>query len=380
MENYKELINRIDEEQIIDLLRDNGAPPVKVKENEIWFQTICHGGDSHKLCYFRDTKTFNCYTNCGAMNLVEFVSHLFKISNSQAYFFLDNKYCREGFKHTSSSKRIDLNFSTLEKYKDFRNRQKQENLLLPECDGSILKFFDENTFYQGWYDEGISLESMIKFGIRWYEVEKYIIIPHYNSEGKLVGIRRRSLQEKDKKNKYTPLMMKGLHGELIEYSHSLGMNLYGLYENKKNIEKTKQVIIVEAEKSVLKADTYYNGQSCVVATCGFNITSFQSKMLLKMKVEEIILGFDKDFDLDWRDKNKGTSEYEKYYSYVEKIFNMALKIAPFTKVYILWDKKNELQIKDSPLDEGKEIYEHLLADKIPITTESNIKELLMWRK
>ena len=40
------------------------------------------------------------------------------------------------------------------------------------------------------------------FGIRWYELEKHIIIPHYNINGELVGIRRRSLQEKDKNNKY----------------------------------------------------------------------------------------------------------------------------------------------------------------------------------
>lgn len=132
-------------------------------------------------------------------------------------------------------------------------------------------------FYQGWLDEGISIETMQKFNIRWYEKEKHIIIPHYNFNGELIGIRRRSLQEKDKDNKYMPEII-----ESVQYSHSLNLNLYGLNMHIKGILKTKKIVIVESEKSVMLAHDYYGEDAFVVATCGFNISNWQRDMILSL--------------------------------------------------------------------------------------------------
>lgn len=53
------LLETITEEQVLTLLEEFGATPYgAIKENEIWFNTICHGGDSHKLCYYRNSKSF----------------------------------------------------------------------------------------------------------------------------------------------------------------------------------------------------------------------------------------------------------------------------------------------------------------------------------
>ena len=75
------LLEKITEEQILGII---GAPPVKVTDKEMWFETVCHGGDSHKLCYFREDKSFNCYTNCGFMNLFDFIMHKDNCSFSAA--------------------------------------------------------------------------------------------------------------------------------------------------------------------------------------------------------------------------------------------------------------------------------------------------------
>ena len=45
-------------------------------------------------------------------------------------------------------------------------------VVTPIQNTSLLNYFDPETFYQGWIDEGISIESMRKFGIRWYELDK----------------------------------------------------------------------------------------------------------------------------------------------------------------------------------------------------------------
>ena len=173
---------------------------------------------------------------------------------------------------------------------------------------NILNYFNDKIFYGGWIDEGISIETMQKFGIRWYEYEKHIIIPHFNIDGKLVGIRRRSLKPEDSKNKYMPEF---LDGEYFE--HPLGLNLYGIYENQETIKKKKKAIIVEGEKSVLLSDSYYGNNSITVATCGFHVSDWQLQQLLKLGVKEIYLGFDKDFDiLKEKEYKKNSDEWRNY--------------------------------------------------------------------
>ena len=59
-ENIK---NSLTIEQIKDLLYALGADPI-LKGDLIMARTICHGGHSHKLYYYDNTKLFRCYTEC----------------------------------------------------------------------------------------------------------------------------------------------------------------------------------------------------------------------------------------------------------------------------------------------------------------------------
>jgi hypothetical protein len=90
-EFVKMILSKITEEQILDIIKDFGALPYRIKETEIWFKTICHGGDSHKLCYFRNSKEFYCYTNCGKMNLFSFIMSVQDCSFYEAIEFLKRK-------------------------------------------------------------------------------------------------------------------------------------------------------------------------------------------------------------------------------------------------------------------------------------------------
>ena len=100
-------------------------------------------------------------------------------------------------------------------------------------------------FWEGWIDEGISIETMKEFGVCWYESEKHIIIPHRNLKGELVGIRRRSLQEKDQNNKYMPETIQGK-----TYTHSLNMNFYGIDKHLKGIKKKKKLLLLNQKKAL----------------------------------------------------------------------------------------------------------------------------------
>lgn len=361
------LLERITEEQILNILAKFGATPYgAIKEKEIWFETVCHGGDSHKLQYRRDTKTFYCYTNCGFMTLFTLVMKLRNCTFSEAIYYVASEAGinrRYGF---NSIPMINQELSKIERYIQLRKHAKKAPIKhLPEIKTNILNYFEDDVFYQGWIDEGISIETMQYFGIRWYELEKHIIIPHHNINGELVGIRRRSLQEKDKNNKYMPERVEG-----TEYAHSLNMNLYGLDKHLKGIKKTKKVVIVESEKSVMLAHEYYGEDAFVVATCGFNISNWHRDLLLSLGVEEVILSFDKDFLLPYFETcAEDDPEYQKFLRYVKRIYSLAHKFTAFCRVYVLWDDMELLDKKDSPFDKGKEVLETLMKHKVEITTE-----------
>ena len=207
----------------------------------LWFRTICHGGDSHKLCYFTETKDFYCYTCCGKMPFFNFIMNIRNLKKEEFYQSLIYVAQKLGIK--ASSDRIGIGMKEVEKktrqlFDDTakekqRYEQKERNIIIDKFyDKTILNYFDADTFYKGWIDEGISIDTMRKFGIRWYEYQKHIIIPHYNINGDLVGIRRRSLRPEDVNNKYMPEYLEGKF-----YEHPLGLNLYGLYENQGAIKR-----------------------------------------------------------------------------------------------------------------------------------------------
>lgn len=361
------LLEIITEEQILSILRIFGTVPYGlIKPKEIWFRTICHNGNSHKLCYFRETKSFYCYTNCGAMSLFSLIMKVRECSFAESINYLASQIGfinRKGFNQRRTFRNNDI--AKINQYIAMRNPVKKSLQILPSISSDILNYFESDVFYQGWIDEGIGIKSMQRFGIRWYELEKHIIIPHLNIDGDLVGVRRRSLQQKDIKNKYMPEMIEG-----NLFGHSLGLNLYGLYENKSAIQRFKKAVIVESEKSVLLATEYYGDNAFVVATCGFNVSNWQRDMLLQLGIDEIILGFDKDFnELDFLDYDENDPAYKEYMRYINRIYSLAHKFTPYCRTYVLWDREGDLSLKSSPFDCGKETLEKLMRNKIEINTE-----------
>lgn len=381
MIDKKDLLKLVTEEAVIKIMEENGSPLYdtsvdgRTGQRCLWFQTICHGGDSHKLCFFTESKDFYCYTNCGRMGFFEFIKRIRNAKDEEFYskviVYIAQKVGkslsrnREGFS-SDAPQAIREELRYMEDVLDFKARRKaqKEQLVVKTYDARILNYFDHNTFYKGWIDEGISIQAMQKFNICWYEFQKYIIIPHYNIKGELVGIRRRSLKEEDKKNKYMPIYLEG-----ESYDHALGLNLYGLYENQEAIKRKRQAVIVEGEKSVLQSETYFGKESCAVATCGFNISDWQITALLKLGVEEVYLGFDKDYDDRYEEVYKADEGiYRGYSHYQERLISLAQRLAPYCEVYLLKDRKGLLDIKDSPFDKRKSAYQKLLRDKVRVNT------------
>ena len=228
---------------------------------------------------------------------------------------------------------------------------------MTEINENILEIF-WYVPYQGWLDEHITREALSRFEIGYYGLTNQITIPHRDINGRLIGIRGRYLSDYDAQmfGKYVPLF---INGEFL--SHQLGSNLYGLHVVKNKIKQCKKIMLVEAEKSVLQAYSYFRDDSFVVGLCGFNITFTQIKIMLKeLKVEEVIVGFDRDYE------EADSFEATAYY---QKIIKKVAPLVPYCKVYLVLDKKNRLGYKDSPTDKGKDVLIELMKEKILITME-----------
>lgn len=108
--------------------------------------------------------------------------------------------------------------------------------------------------------------------IRYYPTEEQIIIPHYDANNQLIGVRGRTIGQEEAKiyGKYRPLRA---NNKL--YNHPLGLNLYNFNNAKEHIKQTGIAVIFEGEKSVLKAQSYFGLDSDIyVACCGSSISNY----------------------------------------------------------------------------------------------------------
>lgn len=307
--------------------------------------TYCHHqeGGGHKKLYIYFNKSavvFHCFSNCGSMSLEEFLKKYNDLNYYDAKRLIDEILDRSinGFDHLYRENELENPFVRKEK-KAFKINQ--------VIDDSIL-----NRFYQipygGWVKEGISNKTQRKFGIRYDVFHNAVIIPQLNEEGKLVGVRRRALNESDveRDGKYKPVYANGQW-----FNSDSSTILYGLFENKDNIKRSKKAIVFEAEKSVLQLDTFFDSKAPAVALYGSSINNYQADMLRQLGTEELIVALDKEYQNE-----------RSYQTYLKVLVKKFKKFQPFFTISFILDDFNSslLDYKDSPSDHGRETFEKLL--------------------
>lgn len=225
-------------------------------------------------------------------------------------------------------------------------------------DEHILNIF-QDLYYYGWIEEGISVATMKKYNIKYSTWQQKIIIPHYDVNDQLVGVRARALLEQDIDlfGKYSPFKI----GNKF-YNHALGQNLFGLNHNIHAIYRKRKIMLVEAEKSVFQTDTMFGDDNFTVALCGSNLTDYQKSMILMMGVREVIIALDKQFE------DTKSDECEKWAKHIKE--KIADKLSPFVTVSVLWDSTGLLGYKDSPTDRGKDTLLQLMDNKIYVSTNN----------
>lgn len=360
-EKLEQIKEQITLDQMFDLLITLGADPV-IKGDFIMCRTICHGGSSHKLYYYDNTKLFRCYTECSdTFDVFQLVVKLNSTDGRnyplpKAIDYVCHYFNIEQENQNFSEEQTELqDWKIFNKYDKILNKENKEErkVEMKIYDDKILSYLPHPRILP-WEEEGITKDIITHHNICYNPSSQAIVIPHYNINNELVGIRERTLiKENEIYGKYRPMY---LNRQM--YNHPLGFNLYNLNNSKDNIKRTKKVIVFEGEKSPLLFASYFGEENDItVAVCGSSLSSYQVKLLLDLGIEEMIIAFDKQF------QELGDKEH---LGWVKKLKDINKKYSSYIKISYMFDKWGILGYKSSPIDEGKEKFLDLFDKRFSI--------------
>ena len=345
--NYEEIIEQLDDNKVINMLNKLNIP-YQDKGNYLLLPTCCHHHlneeASWKLYYYKNTHIFHCYTECQSQSIFTFLKNFYTAQGIDYDWFTDIYEVIRGCSYFNEHQNTTS-------YKSIRNNYtlKKERQELPAYSDKIMECFTK--YYPiEWLNDGISREAMDKFNIRYSPSQNKIIIPHYDVNGRLIGIRGRALNQEDIDTwgKYMPVQI-----ENKWYSHPLSLNLYGLNKTKENIKATEIAYLVEAEKSVLQMESF-SIPNCAAAVCGSKLNKYALDILVRTcHPQEIVICFDKE-ELPHEDK------------YFNHLYELCKKYQAYANFSFIYDKENLLDLKDSPTDKGEDTFVKLLQKRVRI--------------
>ena len=359
----KEIRDTLTEEQIFELLNEWGGDP-EYTDFGIISSTICHnkpGDGSRKLYYYFNSKLFHCYTGCAdpSFDIFELTIKIANIQFNKIYDLNDAvRYIAYRFGILGEFNDQDISNSedweVLNNYDRIQEIElKKLEVQLKEYDSNILNRLNYSVKISPWLKEGISQEAINNAHVGFFPGGDQITIPHYDAEGRFIGLRGRTLCKEDaeKYGKYRPII---INKKL--YNHPLGMNLYNLNNSRKNIKLMGKAIVFESEKSSLLYQSYFGIENDIsVACCGSNLSAYQVQSLIDAGAKEIIIAFDRQF------QNINDDEFKRLTIKLTKLHN---KYKNDVLISFIFDKKMITGYKDAPIDCGPEIFLKLFKERI----------------
>ncbi|MEE1085017.1 MAG: hypothetical protein UH850_14920 [Paludibacteraceae bacterium] len=186
----------------------------------------------------------------------------------------------------------------------------------------------------------ISIESQLRFSISYNVETQRILIPIRNIYGDLCGIKARRNYDTDNPDdpKY-----------IYEWPCAKSLLLYGAHENYTHLMNADKIVIGESEKFVLACDSY--GYNSAISIMGSTLSSEQAKILLGFNAKEYCFMMDEGLD-------------------PKIIYNNAKLLKSFAAMreckitFFNWQNSLSVGEKESPTDNGKETFYHILETEI----------------
>lgn len=299
------------------------------------YKALCpfHQEKNPSFIVFPETSTWHCF-GCGeGGNIITFLRKYYKISFKEAVEYL-SKYMQG---NSQSLINVARSVYTLKKLNSMITSKNEKIKNIPIEEDFLNQF--RPYIVQEWVDEGISAETQKKYDIRICKKRCRWLIPVRDENNDLVVIIGRTYLPDWQKlgvQKYVYIKPEG-----YKFVNNV---LFGLNFNFNYIKNNNEVIVFEAHKSVMKADSMGIYNAVAVGTSCIN--NYQVDKLLSLQCN-VVLALDKDVSLD-------------------RVKREADKLKKFTNVYIIYDFDNLLDEKDAPVDKGKEVFMELYKKRIRI--------------
>lgn len=327
---------------VVSILEDLGCHQIN-KRGDDEIRCARPDGDNRSCISIKFTKTIKCnvYTQQDKFgkyeydDIVSLVMYLKKwnFTNSVAYLckMADIQFDGE-FKE---SKRLSI---LKDVKQEIRLNTYQE---LPKINRDIIKpaelYKYKKCVVNDWIKEGITEEIQKKFGIMDDVYNMRWLIPIRDEFGNIINLKGRTYAP----NADLLKISKYIYYRKLKYNDIL----FGYHITKNSIEQHKEVILYEGEKSVMKSICY--GYDWCTATSTNVINDFLLYKIKRMNVENVVIAYDKDVSF-------------------RQMKTEAKKLSRLFNVYIIYDRKGLLgnaELKNAPVDCGKEIFEELYDKK-----------------
>lgn len=280
----------------------------------------------------REPPVFYDYSSGRGGNAFSFTKFYYNCGNAEAVEILQKYAGIDGA--TMERKKKLLATMVCKRFTKPKGLQKSSRAtVLPE--DFMIRFEKTWDKLMVWKAEGISTESINRFQVYYDPFTNCLVYPIRNPHGDIVNVGYRTLDPKYKE--------KGLHKYGYRFAWGTMDVIYGLSENMEYIQEKKEIIMFEGCKSVLIADSWGIKNCCSLLTSHLN--QHQLKILAKLGYR-VVFALDKDVRIR-DDKN---IEKLKHYVNVEYIYDM----------------KDLLGDKDSPVDKGKETFESLYQSRFKL--------------
>ena len=323
---------------------------------------IYYSGDKYKdflshkpkLYFYTDNKIFMNFSSSCSYDIIGLVQKRLTILNEPSSFMDAVKFIMSAVGlETDEVSRINnskhqYNWQQdLEKFVRFR----RTGSMLPTYDKSILDQL-EPCYPQSWIDEGISVETMEKYHIGYYERGDATTIPCFNREGELCGIRVRNWnpEQLTTGRKYIPLSLL----DNTQYKFPTNDVFFGINYNAPAIEYTKTAILVESEKAVMQLDTWMGENNIALGMFGKNLGTKRRNELIKLGVAKIIYVPDNDYI------GKSEEDFDKWQ---DEVMRFAKQFHGYCDVEIVWDNLNLLGPKENATDRDFETWQKLYENR-----------------
>lgn len=344
-----------------ELLEENDFH-ICYKNNKEWrIKTACHNLDvknAHPNLKFNvNNKIFTCFSGCNcSYNIYTLLQKRFALIGKSNRSVDVLKYICD-FKGIEFKFSVNTNTTNTSDKSNWKKILSKYNKEVKEYNKVVYNKQDLDLFpkkyHTDWLDYGISEEVLDKYNIRYYDYKSQIVIPCNDKVGDFIGARIRNMNPEEK-IKYKPL--KTLNGTL--YSFPTEYYLYGENFNLERIKKRKEVWLVEAEKSVLKAETWFEDDNVALGLYGLNLTPQKLKTILSTGANVAVIMIDSDFH------EIGDEDYDKFYNNVMK---MAQLLKPYMTVYVCYNNQGYDGYKYSPFDFTREQFGILYENKEEIS-------------